>query len=798
MPDHLVPSTRVATVDDGALQRWQEPRPEVAMGPTPPSERIVAALRRYKWAMVAVVLLAIGGGIVATRLVTPQYEVRASIMITSDSPMESRSGPIRSTGLLSADDWNNLLKSFAVTDAVVRKLSLYLQPDNYSLDHPLFAGFALADRFVPGRYELVIDQTNKRWTLLANPSGIVADQGAAADSVGRKRGFLWVPPAWLYSVKGTRKVRFTVFPPREVSARLVDRLGAQRREESNFLRLTLQDPDPQLAAKVLNAWVDEFVSVAAQFKRRKLTDFATTLQAQLQTAKAALDNAEMQLSSFRVNTITQPSEGGPIAAGVQETRDPVIKAYFDRKIAYDDILHDVHILETLLANAKDSIPNEALLQIRSVSATGALEGQELRNAIAEYHTAESSLAQARRSYTDEHPIVRNLVTQVNTLRRETIPHSTRSLLASLRSRASADSVRIAGASTNLQRIPQRTIEEERLRRIRDISSALYTNLQNRYSEAQLAEASATPDVAVMDSAIAPLTPTANTASRVLLMAVVGGIGAAFGLALLLDKLDTRIRYPSQVEEELGLPIAGTVPKFHKAGITSLSVEQAYQLTESFRSLRMGVMHSVSNGAVSLAISSPSPGEGKSLIAANLAMSFAEAGYRTILVDADTRRGALNVIFDLPAGPGLTELLAGSATLDAVIRDTSQASLRMITCGARMRRSPELLTSERLPKLVADLRSMFDVTVFDTSPLAAGIDGYSVAAATGSLLVVLRVGQSKRRMAAAKLRIVERLPVDVLGVVLNGILMDGEYAYYSYVTGYDAHDAEPATAVTKSP
>jgi succinoglycan biosynthesis transport protein ExoP len=116
----------------------------------------------------------------------------------------------------------------------------------------------------------------------------------------------------------------------------------------------------------------------------------------------------------------------------------------------------------------------------------------------------------------------------------------------------------------------------------------------------------------------------------------------------------------------------------------------------------------------------------------------------------------------------------------------------------MRRSPELLTSASLPELVAALRERFDVTIFDTSPLAAGIDGYSVAAATNALLLVLRVGQSKRRMAAAKLRIVERLPINVLGAVLNGIQADGEYAYYSYATGYDAHDMEPEGTPTRLP
>jgi len=764
---------------------------------TSPLERPVAAVRRYKWLIAAVVMLAVAGGFLATRLVTPLYEVRASIMIASESPMENRSGPIRSTGLLTSDDWTQLLKSFTISDAVVRRLSLYLQPDDYAKDAGLFAGFTLADRFVPGRYDLALDRTSKRWTLSVKPSGMVADSGAMGDPVGRATGFLWILPPEAFDGVATRTVKFTVVPPRDVAVKLVSRLGTQRQSQSNFLLLTLQDSDPKLAALIMNTWLREFVSVAATLKKRKLVQFGETLEGQLRTAKRSLDSAEIQLSSFRVNTITQPSEGGPIAAGTQETRDPVIRSYFDKKIEYDDIKHDIRLLQRLIATSKDSVSGEELLQIRSVASNSAA-GQALRTAMTDYHTAESNLTVARVGYTDEHPIVKDLTAQVTNLRRVQVPQRAAELLASLRTRAMDDSIRIAGASENLQRIPQRTIEEERLRRVRDITSGLYTNLQNRYSEAQLAEASATPDVSMLDTAIAPSIPTNNTAPRILFMAIVGGLGAALGLAVLLDRLDGRLRYPDQVGADLGLPIAGTVPRIPKTGVDRNSPEQAYQLVESFRSLRMSVMHSSDGRSVSLAISSPSPGEGKSLVAANLALSFADAGLRTALVDGDTRRGALHEIFGLQSTPGLTDYLAGAASLSEVVQATNQSSLTMIPCGTRKRRSPELLTSSRLPALVAELRAIHDVVIIDTPPLAAGIDAYSIAAATGGLLVVLRVGQTTRRMAAEKLRLFERLPVDIIGAVLNGIHLAGEYAYYSYVPGYEAEDEEPGVEVRRVP
>ncbi|HEY4129204.1 MAG TPA: polysaccharide biosynthesis tyrosine autokinase, partial [Gemmatimonadaceae bacterium] len=470
---------------------------------------------------------------------------------------------------------------------------------------------------------------------------------------------------------------------------------------------------------------------------------------------------------------------------------------FDKKIEWDDVKHDIALLKSVIAGAKnDSVPNEALLQIRSV-ASGAPVAQTLRNAVAQFHTKEGELAQARVNLTDEHPTVRTLVSQLNDLKNVQIPTAANQLLTSLELHEVDDSVRIAGAGANLQQIPQRTIQEEQLRRNRDVYAGIYMNLQNRHSEALLAEESATPDISVLDTAIAPLAPTANTAPRVMMMAIVGGIGVAIGLAILLDMMDGRIRYADQVTDEIGLPIAGTVPKFPKGGANANSPEQMFQLVESFRSLRMAVVNA--NGGpppISFAVSSPSPGDGKSLISANMAMSFADAGLRTILVDGDTRRGALHEMFDLGAVPGLTDYLGGRASQQDVIYATADPMLSIIPCGRRQRRSPEMLTSPLLPRLVADLRSMFDVVVFDTPPLAAGIDGYSIAAATGHLLLVLRVGKTERRMTMEKMRVFDRLPVNLVGAVLNGIQLTDGYEYYGYVPGYEASDETPGTALAE--
>jgi capsular exopolysaccharide synthesis family protein len=751
----------------------------------------VAAIRRYKWLVLGILLLAVIGGMVAARKLRPQYEVRATIWIEPETPVSNVSGPIRSRELLNASAWVELLRSYRIVDAVVRKLALYVRPHN-SADLGLFSGFEISERFLPGKYEVEIDRTRKKWRL-TGVNGTVSDSGAVSDSVGSRAGLRWVIPAAAFDGSGERKVAFTLSTPRETAIELMNRLSAELPRESNFLWLRFRDEDPKMAQLILNTWVKEYVDVASELKKRNVVQFARILSGQLGYAERSLRDAERALENFRVHTITLPAEGGPVAPGLEMTRDPALKSFFDQKIAFDDIRHDREALEKVIAGVKSgNTPWEAALLIPSVASNPGSEA--LRKAFSDLHAKQAELAAKREVYTDQHPAVRDIAVSIRTLETQTIPSLVSQLLVQLREREGEYNRRITSASREMQSIPTRTIEEMRLRRSVAVSEGLYTALKSRSAEAQLAEASATPDVTILDSAVAPLRPARNTAPSLVLLAVFGGLGAALALAMLLDAVDPKIRYPEQVTSELGLSIAGAIPHFPKGGVNSNSPEQISQLIESIRTVRMHIQNTAGI-PVSIAVSSPSPGDGKSFVAANLAMSFSDAGFRTVLVDADTRRGVLHEMFGLPMEPGLTEFLSRATGLDTVIRATSHERLSILPRGTKQRTSPELLTSAQLPALAAQLRERFDVVVFDTPPLAAGVDAFAIATAAQNLMLVLRVGKTERRMASAKLELVDRLPVHVLGAVLNCVEFRGEFEYYRYSEGYGTSESE-STAIVR--
>ena len=187
------------------------------------------------------------------------------------------------------------------------------------------------------------------------------------------------------------------------------------------------------------------------------------------------------------------------------------------------------------------------------------QSPDLVAALAELVKKQTELRALRYHYTDEYPDVQRLSADIAVLERRTIPALVRALASELGAREGELGRRVDAGSHTLRQIPARTMEEARLRRAATLAETVYTTLQQRYAEARLAEASATPDVRILDSALVPQRPVKNTAPRIILLACVAGFGLAVVGAVLLDRVDPRVRYPDQVSREMGLPILGAIP-----------------------------------------------------------------------------------------------------------------------------------------------------------------------------------------------------------------------------------------------
>ena len=743
-----------------------------------PWARYFAAVKRYRWLVAAVFIVGSAAGFGVTRLVAPEYEAQASIWIQSETPQGRGAGPIRASELMNSTAWPQLLQSFSVLDRVVERVRLYLVPADPA-KRAYFTGFELGDKYRVGQYQLKVD--GSAYTLTTG-KGDVLEQGVVGDSIGRRVGFRWAPTA--AELGGSQTVAFRIIHPRAAAVALQGRMRPTLPANSSLMRVVLAGNDPELLAETLNAIVVEYVAVASELKTRNLVEFTRALQQQVDYAERELNAAEMAVENFRINTITLPAEGGPVAAGTQMTLNPVFANFFEEKIALDDVKRDRAALERALAQIQAGGSLNPLWSIPAVQSYG----RELTAALNDFMSKEAILRTLRQTFTDAHQPVIDQQRVVDELRTGTIIPLGVALASELRIRESDLESRIAGASRELQAIPSRAIEEMKLERNRQARENLSITLKNRFEEAQLAQRSSLPDVTPLDPAVAPSAPVRSTAARIMLMAVLGSLGAALLIAVVLDQLDRRFRYPDQATGELRLPILGAVPTIPKNLDSSNASEEVVQVLEAFRSVRLAVSHALdAYGPKMVTITSPGMGDGKSLVSGNLAMAFASAGYRTLLIDGDTRRGALHDVFGLPRTPGLLDVLNGDVMLDAAIRPAGPQHLSFLASGRRSLRGPELLQSGMLGRILDVLRTRYDVVIIDSPPLSAGVDAFVLAAATGSVALVLRTGTTDRKLAKAKLDLIDRVPTNVIGAVLNDVRTEGMYKYYSYIEGYEPVD-----------
>jgi capsular exopolysaccharide synthesis family protein len=734
-----------------------------------PWGRSLEALKRHFLLILVIVAAGSMLGLRAARRIEPVYEVQSKIWIAAGG--STQSGPIRPQELLPATSWNELLRSFAIVDSVVRKLRLNIYYDQPA-DSTLFSAFESLPSLSPGAYMLKTDRSG-HYTLSAAGKSTALESGAVGDSIGRKLGFGWAPDARL--LPPGRVISFSVATPRSTSVGLLPKLRASIPDDGQFISVSLTGSDPARTTKTLNAWVEQFVNSADELKKRHLLEFRKVLNDQLGVTEAQLQAAEGQLERFRVSTITLPAGGAAAGLTTQLSSDPSVTAYFLQKANLVEVQSERVALEQILAKANDApIDPQTFLMVPSLLSTA----PQLRAAIEELSSRQAALRTEQQFLTDANPRVQQLNETIRKLQYETIPQIAQGVLQTLRIRERDLNSRVETGSQELRQIPARSIEEMRLVRQVAAIENLYGVLKARYQEVSLAEAQTRPDLSVLDFAVAPTRPNSNDAPRLILMAILGSAVVGAAISLLHDRIDRRFRYPEQATRELGLTIAGTVPRLRPSRSGEFQVELLSQIVESFRTLRLAVRYDFpADGPVVLAVSSPSADDGKSLIASNLAMAFATAGHRTLLIDGDVRCGTLHSTFGLQVTPGLVEYLGNGIDIDAVVRPTPTDNLFVMPRGTRAVGAPELLVSDKMNTLIQLARQRFDVVIIDSPPFIAGVDAYALGAAAGSILVVLREGVSDRKLASAKLAIADRLPIRILGAVINGVPSGGMYRYY---------------------
>lgn len=432
------------------------------------------------------------------------------------------------------------------------------------------------------------------------------------------------------------------------------------------------------------------------------------------------------------------------------------------------------------------------------------------------------LRQAQGEFTDQHPTVIALRQQKDQLQRaiaqqqqtvvagntqvpNPVYQQLRQQSATYQAQIAADAAQI----TELQRqrgvmtpalaaLPSQTAQLADLQRNAKASQDVYSALQQKFVNAQVASETAISDVTITQ----PANPReAQVRPSLLLNFLISLVlGAVLGVtgALLLDYFDNSIKDERQVEEELALPQLGAIPLVQlRNGEPVVPWVKALAL-ESFLQLVTNTKYATDERLRSLAVVSPMQGDGKSTIALNIALALNEIEGPVLLVDADLRRPSLHAKLRLANERGLSDILVGQATLDQAIQIDEKSGLAILTSGTATPNPLKLLESPRFEALMEELQGRFQTVVFDGAALQGNVDSAVLARRVSGTILVVSHGSTDLRQASGAMKRLQRMGVrNILGFVLNRVeARRDDYTFYGGDVPKLYSDEAPIVAATR--
>ena len=341
-----------------------------------------------------------------------------------------------------------------------------------------------------------------------------------------------------------------------------------------------------------------------------------------------------------------------------------------------------------------------------------------------------------------------------------------------------------------------SVDLDRLKTTLNLYQQIYISSINSLETLRLSKAQSTPTVMQVETANKPTTPISPKPVQSALLAAAIGLFVTAGFAFLVEFLDDTLKTPDDIKDLLDTPVIGFIGELKnnpKQGEDSLGVFVAKNprspVAEAFRSLRTNLEYSsVDDPARIILVTSSGELEGKSTVAANLAIVEAQSGKNVIIIDADMRRPKVHVQFNKSNRRGLSDVVTGKLRIEDVVKTYDQVeNLSIITCGTIPPNPSELLGSERMSQTLKDLEERFDLVIIDTPPMIVS-DAQILSGKVDGVIFVVIPGQTRTIAALRPIEELQRIGSHVLGIVANKIPKSRDYYYggYNYYSPYSNH------------
>jgi len=705
----------------------------------------LGVIYRYRRIMIAVLLLVMAATIVQTYTTVPLYRASARVLIEEDrSPVP---------GLQAADYyyWQDpevykntqyaILNSRDLARKVVRKLDL--------ANSPLFR------------------QKN------STSSGVSHMLGQARDRLTGLVSSLWSEPSGVPAE-----------PP------LPDETAAERALVSTFLSAVRIEPepasqlanvvfiakDPTFAALAANTLAETYVEQNLDVKQQNTRKTLDWLAEQITEREQALQASEQALVDYREANDAVSLDNNVVANRLNYFNDQVNQAR-TRRVQRESLYNQIKDLKAD-DPAAETFP--ILAQNGNI--------QRIRLELSRLEQDKLALSQR---YLEQHPEMVKLSSQIedakNRLQVEigTVVESVRQDYQT----ALADEQRLqaayAQAENEAQALNRKSIDYSVLQNQNKTNRDIYEQLLQQQQELKVASNSRTNNVRLAERAEPPARPFTPNVTRNLVVGFALGLVIGVLLAFGLDYLDDTIKTPEDITRRLNVPFLGLVPAVRGDRLPVLSGPVPHDFGEAYRALRTSLVFT-SGGETTrtIAVTSAQPLEGKTTTACNLALVLALGGSRVLLVDADLRRPSVHRALGLHNGIGLSHVLVAQSRVREAIQRTEDPNFYVMTAGRTPPNPSELLASDRMRILLANLAAgPFDWVIIDTPPVLAVTDAVVLTPYVSGVTFVFGAEMTRLRLAERAVQTLMVSKPKIVGAVLNRVNFDRNKYYYSRYYGY---------------
>ncbi|WP_347302347.1 polysaccharide biosynthesis tyrosine autokinase [Croceibacterium sp. TMG7-5b_MA50] len=558
---------------------------------------------------------------------------------------------------------------------------------------------------------------------------------------------------------------------------------------TRIAELSFTSTDPGMSATVVDAYAQEFIQANLQRKFDSSAYARSFVAEQLEEARVRLENSERELNAYARE------------ASLIRTRDPGAEegSYAGSMTASSLLQLNEAANQAQAARITAEAQWNAERAQPLLSSPAVLESVAVQGLIQQRAEQQAALDAARERYLPDHPAV----TRARTALRTTETSLTRAA-NEVRNSIRAGYQAAAAAETSLRRQvstlegdtlaeQDRSVRYNTLAREADTNRQIYDGLLQRYRALNAAAGITASNIAVVDRAEVPTTPSSPNLPRNVLLAVVLGLALAGAVVFLRDQMDDRLRVPEDVESKIGLPLLGVVPTAEGDPRAELDDPKS-PVAESYNALRTALMHSTREGLPHLLlVTSAQASEGKTTTSYAVARSFARVGKRVLLMDADLRRPNVHKMADVPNRAGMSTLLVGEATLEEVAVPSAYPGLTVIPAGPIPPSPAELLSSPRMAALLEQVERDYDFVVIDSAPILGLADSTELSTLADGVMLVVEANRGRGGQLKGALRRLRALNPVMVGAVLTKYDPNkgGSYSYYGY--NYYRYESDENTA-----